>query len=129
MRTAARTQLPSGLAMSFYINPGSCLFTGSPQPPRIISYLVTSCSKVAACVSEHINKLFQKILRQATWSKRHAIWSKFFLPALFCNPSCVTVFLLIISIRLYFILFYLSIFLGLHPWHVEVPRLGVKSEL
>ena len=27
-------------------------------------------------------------------------------------------------------LFYLFIyFLGLHPWHVEVPRLGVQSEL
>ena len=25
--------------------------------------------------------------------------------------------------------FSLSIFLGPHPWHMEVPRLGVKSEL
>ena len=28
------------------------------------------------------------------------------------------------------ILFFWSfIFLGLHPWHMEVPRLGIKSEL
>ena len=26
-------------------------------------------------------------------------------------------------------LFYFFVFLGLHPWHMEVPRLGVYSEL
>ena len=25
--------------------------------------------------------------------------------------------------------FFFFVFLGLHPWHVEVPRLGVQSEL
>ena len=31
---------------------------------------------------------------------------------------------------IFFLLFiFLFIFLGLHPWHMEVPRLGVKSEL
>ena len=25
--------------------------------------------------------------------------------------------------------FFFFVFLGLHPWHIEVPRLGVKSEL
>ena len=30
---------------------------------------------------------------------------------------------------MYFIFIYLFIFLGSHPWHTEVPRLGVKSEL
>ena len=28
-----------------------------------------------------------------------------------------------------FLFFFFLIFLGLHPWHMEVPRLGVKSEL
>ena len=27
------------------------------------------------------------------------------------------------------IFFFFFVFLGLHPWHMEVPRLGVKSEL
>ena len=27
------------------------------------------------------------------------------------------------------ILFYFCLFLGLHPWHMEIPRLGVKLEL
>ena len=31
--------------------------------------------------------------------------------------------------RSYTFFFFLSFFLGLHPWHTEVPRLGVKSEL
>ena len=31
--------------------------------------------------------------------------------------------------KLYFILFYFIVFLGPHPWHMGVPRLGVKSEL
>ena len=26
-------------------------------------------------------------------------------------------------------LFFFFFFLGLHPWHMEIPRLGVKSEL
>ena len=32
---------------------------------------------------------------------------------------------------LYFIPFFFVffVFLGLHPWHMEVPRLGVESEL
>ena len=29
----------------------------------------------------------------------------------------------------YFFIFSLFVFLGLHPWHMQVPRLGVKSEL
>ena len=28
-----------------------------------------------------------------------------------------------------FVLFFLLVFVGLHPWHMEVPRLGVESEL
>ena len=28
-----------------------------------------------------------------------------------------------------FLFLFLFFFLGLHPWHMEVPRLGVKSEL
>ena len=32
-------------------------------------------------------------------------------------------------ILFYFILFCLLSFLGLHPQHMEIPRLGVKSEL
>ena len=26
-------------------------------------------------------------------------------------------------------IFYFFVFLGLHPWHIEVPRAGVESEL
>ena len=29
----------------------------------------------------------------------------------------------------FIILFYYFCFLGLHPWHIKIPRLGVKSEL
>ena len=29
----------------------------------------------------------------------------------------------------FFLSFFFFVFLGLNPWHVEVPRLGVKSEL
>ena len=29
---------------------------------------------------------------------------------------------------LYFFI-YLFVFLGLHPWHMEIPRLGVQSQL
>ena len=36
--------------------------------------------------------------------------------------------LTIVTIYFYFILFYF-LPLGLHPWHMEVPRLGVQSEL
>jgi len=40
-------------------------------------------------------------------------------------------FILFYFILFYFILFYfyLFVFLGLHPMHLEVPRLGIKSEL
>ena len=31
--------------------------------------------------------------------------------------------------RFSLLFFFCFVFLGLHPWHVEVPRLGVKSEL
>ena len=27
------------------------------------------------------------------------------------------------------VVFLVFVFLGLHPWHIEVPRLGVSSEL
>ena len=30
---------------------------------------------------------------------------------------------------IFFVCVCLFVFLGLHPWHMEVPRLGVKSEL
>ena len=33
------------------------------------------------------------------------------------------------SLTFYFNLFSFFFFLGLHPWHMEVPRLGVKLEL
>ena len=26
-------------------------------------------------------------------------------------------------------IFFVCVFLGLHPWHMEVPRIGFKSEL
>ena len=29
----------------------------------------------------------------------------------------------------FLLLFFVFVFLGLHPWHMEVPRLGVDSEL
>ena len=29
----------------------------------------------------------------------------------------------------YYYYYYYLVFLGLHPWHMEVPRLGVESEL
>ena len=29
----------------------------------------------------------------------------------------------------FFVCFFCFVFLGLHPWHIEVPRLGVQSEL
>ena len=35
----------------------------------------------------------------------------------------------IISYDFYFIYLFISCFLGLHLWHVEVPTLGVESEL
>ena len=39
-------------------------------------------------------------------------------------------FILFYFILFYFILFYLSfVFLGPHPWHMEVPRLGAQLEL
>ena len=45
-----------------------------------------------------------------------------FLPALgSCLPSFLPSFFLFMSALL--------LFLGPHPWHMEVPRLGVKSEL
>ena len=31
--------------------------------------------------------------------------------------------------RNFYFFFFFLVFLGLHPWHIEVPRLGVKSEL
>ena len=30
---------------------------------------------------------------------------------------------------LFLFFFFFIVFLGLHPWHMEVPRLGVRSEL
>ena len=32
------------------------------------------------------------------------------------------------KIFLFILFLFKKIFLGLHPWHMEVPRLGVKSE-
>ena len=34
----------------------------------------------------------------------------------------------IYSSKLFFFFFFFSVFLGPHLWHMEVPRLGVKSE-
>ena len=31
--------------------------------------------------------------------------------------------------RILHLIFFFVFFLGLHPWHMEVPRLGVESEL
>ena len=31
--------------------------------------------------------------------------------------------------RNFYFFFFFLVFLGLHPWHIEVPRLGVDSEL
>ena len=49
---------------------------------------------------------------------------------------CDTYFLILFFIYSLYILdtnslsgFFLLFFLGLHPWHMEVPRLGVQSEL
>ena len=36
---------------------------------------------------------------------------------------------LLFLLFLFFIYFILLCFLGLHPWHMEVPKLGVESEL
>ena len=33
------------------------------------------------------------------------------------------------TLNLFFIFYYFFFFLGLHFWHMEVPRLGVQSEL
>ena len=35
----------------------------------------------------------------------------------------------IFPLKLYCNFFFFFVFLGLHPWHMEVPRLGVKLEL
>jgi len=34
-----------------------------------------------------------------------------------------------VHIYLFFIILFYFVFLGLHPWHTEVPRLGVELEL
>ena len=44
----------------------------------------------------------------------------------FTNDFLLYAFFLFLS---FFILFCLFVILGLHPWYMEVPRLGVESEL
>ena len=34
-----------------------------------------------------------------------------------------------LGLILNFIFVFVFVFLGLHPWHMKVPRLGVESEL
>ena len=50
----------------------------------------------------------------------------------FFFEACVCIFIYL-EVFSYFVfillLFYFICFLGLHPWYMEVPRLGVKSEL
>ena len=48
---------------------------------------------------------------------------------LFSNLKCLKVSYLQILGPLSSLHFFFLVFLGLHPWHVDVPRLGVKSEL
>ena len=45
------------------------------------------------------------------------VWVTFFINSYFTTPDLNS------------ILFYFFGFFGLHPWHMEVPRLGVQSEL
>ena len=40
-----------------------------------------------------------------------------------------SLFLLFFKALFIYLFTYLFMFLGPHPWHMEVPRLGVKSEL
>ena len=42
--------------------------------------------------------------------------------------SFLSFFSLSLSLSVSLSLFF-SVFLGLHPWHMEVPKLGVESEL
>ena len=34
-----------------------------------------------------------------------------------------------VGVYLFIYIFFFLVFLGPHPWHMEVPRLGVESEL
>ena len=47
----------------------------------------------------------------------------------FLTSSAVQKYLLSQCFLFYFILFYFIVFFGLHTRHMEVPRLGVQSEL
>ena len=48
----------------------------------------------------------------------------------FSGNFCKLMFMEFISIKISFFFFCLfALFLGLLPWHMEVPRLGVESEL
>jgi len=44
------------------------------------------------------------------------------LPALMKEQS-------VVGCIFFFFFFFVFVFLGLHPWHMEVPRLGVELEL
>ena len=58
-------------------------------------------------------------MRQKTWGVKHN--SDFTL----CKfSSLYSIFFLVLLISFFFL-----VFLGPHPWHMEVPRLGVESEL
>ena len=50
-------------------------------------------------------------------------------PAEYFNHSSSESIIQFIYLFIYLILFYFICFLGLHPWHMELPRLGVQLEL
>ena len=58
------------------------------------------------------------------------------LPVVLCASTqgspklwCPELLLALLSVSLVIFCFWLFVFLGLHPQHVAVPRLGVESEL
>ena len=64
-------------------------------------------------------------------------WLKIKTTSVFLHVKCLLAFLIFfIVIKLYifnssssFLSFFFSVFLGPHPWHMEVPRIGVQLEL
>ena len=49
--------------------------------------------------------------------------------SLLTAAAWVTAVAWVCSLALVYSLYFIFCFLELHPWHMEVPRLGVKSEL
>ena len=62
----------------------------------------------------------------------NGIWVGFQISAFFSHIPIRTGHSYLIvpcTLECFFLFFFLSFFLGPHPWHIEIYRLGVKSEL